>query len=416
MREHYESTQQLFTDRRDQWLNIVSRLFSVLAVTAPYYWVPVIPFTIWDSVKNTLVIVSLLVFTAYLVETDATILLPDRKVSLLLLTLPVALLPGLVKVNSAAGVERYVNYSLLIAVLIVYVKIVRHRGIDAIRRYRHYVVLAMVPQVLYVFLVGIGLVEPITMPSVFANTSEPAGASFSSVQTQFSISIAITVPLILGYITQAYERNNALQLLWIFVLIPVAVAFIKSHGRSGMLAGMVGVIVFTVLYRRRLVLYLAAVTSLVGAGLLYYYKTTVLKYTRLAYGLNGFTSNRLTLFIDALDLFLGAPILGIGYGNRTFPVDNLYLATIVEAGFLPGVLIVVFVGTVVVTGYRVVHRFQGTDHEILATSLFAAVVCYLPVTLFERGIIFLNFYLNVSWWICLGSLLMLPVLEGDTKR
>lgn len=416
MSERYKYSQAFSIDSRKVSIlpfYVVEHLFAVLILTAPYYWIPVIPVAVWSTAKTIVVITLSFVFIVYLIKAKETVIFPDRTLALLIFALPFALLPGLVRITTIGGIQRYIDYILLVPVFVVYITIVRQRGIAALRRYRHYVVLAMIPQVLYVFLAGVGLIEPIAIPSVFRTPVEPHGAGFSAVQTQFSISIALIVPLLVGYVISAFERGQYRGILWLMLLAPVIVAFIESHGRSGMLAAMTGTMTFVYLYRRRLAVYLTGVGIIAAAGLLYYYRTVVLQYTKLAYGLNDFTSNRLTLFSDAFELFIDVPVLGLGFGNRPFAVDNLYLGTIVESGFLPGVLMIVFVVVTVVTGYRIVRRFRRTEHEILAASLFGAVVSYVPVTLFERGVIFLNFFLNVGWWVCLGSLLMLLVLDGE---
>lgn len=403
----------LSAKHRKRYVQLIDLLLSVLILIAPYYWLPAIQVGIWSKFRDFMAISLFIAFAFFLVRKDGRIILPDRRLSLLLLALPVALLPGLVRVNTFSGIMRYFNYISFIPFFAVYATIVRQKGIRAIQRYRDYVIIAMIPQILYVSLAAFGIITPIDMPTIFGNTIEPYGAGFSAVQTQFSISIAIIVPLSAGYIAKAYEDNDHRKILWSVIFIPIVIAFAGSHGRSGILAGFVGMITFTILYKRKWALYLLFSLCIASLSLIWVFTDTVLEFMKLGSTVNSFTSNRLALFSKGIELFANAPVIGIGFGNRPFTIDNLYLVTIIESGFLPGVLVVIFVGLTVVSGHWVVRQFAGTEDEILTSSLFAAVVSYLPITIFEQAVIFLNFFLNIGWWVCLGSLLMLPILRGN---
>ena len=131
--------------------------------------------------------------------------------------------------------------------------------------------------------------------------------------------------------------------------------------------------------------------------------------------MNAFTSNRLSLFSDALTFVLENSLTGLGYGNRPFAVDNLYLALSVESGVFAGIAAASLIATACVEGFRSVAALRGTEYESIAIGLFAAIIPFVPPSLFERGAILSTVYINVSWWVCLACLLTLPLLAREPQ-
>lgn len=83
----------------------------------------------------------------------------------------------------------------------------------------------------------------------------------------------------------------------------------------------------------------------------------------------GSGTSRLRYALDALDLTLQYPILGVGWGSNRAP--NLLMTVFSQIGILGGSLFLAFNGTVLWQGFSAYSRLQDPNRKILV----AAVVC-----------------------------------------
>jgi O-antigen ligase len=263
--------------------------------------------------------------------------------------------------------------------------------------------------------VAFGVIDPVPVPDIFRDPVNSYGAGFSSVQTQLSASLAVVTPLITAYVfgNRKFEREWV-RIVWLLSFVPLAVAFIGSEGRSGILGAVVGTAVVIYLLNKKLFVGVVAASFAALTGVAVMATDSFFAFTQLNRGLDGFTSGRLSTFAKGLELAVANPLQGLGYGNLPFGIDNLYLVVAVQSGLFAALFVLVFVVTAWLRSAQILKYLSGTRYQTTAIGLFGAVTTYIPITLFERGVIFINFYLNVGWWICLGSLLMLPYLEDDT--
>jgi len=390
-------------------------LLGALVLIAPYYWIPGLSVGILSALKGCLVgVLTLLWGSRVVIFGKYRIFNPSVMVALSIL--PLVVLPGLIKMESISGFTNYLDYFLVIVVFLIANDVIYFRGIRSIERFYLLIILSMLPQALYVFAVVLGLLKPIPVPTVFRNPSEPYGVGFSAVQTQFSITLGLIVPLLAGYVFGNFEHRKRRQRYGFALLfLPLAVAMVSSSGRTGMLVALTGLFVFLILEDKRLFATVFTGLTSMLLFLLLVVPQSFFRITKINRGLNGFTSNRVYLFSHAWNIVLQNPVIGLGYGNRPFAIDNLYLATFVESGVLSGLGVAVILLITIIEGFRTVLDLRGTKYNSMAYGLFGAVVSYVPASMFERGVVFLNFYINVSWWVCLACLLALTRYAGDGR-
>lgn len=195
---------------------------------------------------------------------------------------------------------------------------------------------------------------------------------------EFGLVLAMLLPLAVHYALHGPRRSGRVM-CWV-AAAAMAVALPMALARSALLAAVVGMLVLSVAWRRRWRIRLVAVLVVAPAllALLAPAVAGVIFNLFAGAGEDPSVVNRLSDLGPVSEVIASSPLVGIGLGTWSpethFVVDNQYLVTAMESGFLGifGLLAPFVVAVGCMVGVRRHSRDAVTGH--LAQALLASVV------------------------------------------
>lgn len=256
---------------------------------------------------------------------------------------------------------------------------------------------------LYSSLAYYGLVRDYSSP--FALGGLPVSVSgFTGLRTGWSNGIAMYVPILLLLF---FRWKNII----IFLCVALGVAGIFSSqlvtgGRGGMLATVVGLLLVIFLGRSKLMKFIVPVVLVVLAIELMPYFSDHLRLNRIEDGvglkeLNHLSAGRLGSYLYALDLFMGNPVFGGGFGNsdvQGHSIHNVWLKFLADTGLL-------FVITFLYMFIKVIKNTRKyLSENYLSVILTAVLIEGMLSSMVEPSMILGSFQNSAIWWASFGLL------------
>ena len=260
--------------------------------------------------------------------------------------------------------------------------------------------------------------SPVRSPSEFGGVAL-FETGFGTARTGWSVSVALLIP----FATAAAMVSESL-LKRVGFLASVALTIVGQvivGGRSGLLAGIVGIaVVVWGLYRYRGIF--AMGLGLVAIAVPFVdFLVENLRFDRLATtpevfaALDRFSAGRITSALSATDLILERPIWGHGFQRSTVQlidgtessIHNLWLRLAVEGGVLLLVAFALVVTNLFARGVRLVRTLSArTDvHESAAAlGALAALASGVVISLFEPSMILGSMFGASIWWASAGAI------------
>jgi len=386
----------------------------ILLVTAPVYWLPGIS-VLWVSVFKDVIFVSLLgYFSLYiLMEKKSLRILRDPTVVVLFTLLPVLFFRTLFTSDIIKNLDLFLRYFLApVLILIVTYNIVGAKSYTA--RMAKGIAAPVIIMVAYAALISFHLIQPFSTPgSYFQNLPERMSLSFG--RGSFAVSIALSLPFLVGMTVQLYKKRRAAWVGGVLVNVFLLIAIVNTLARSALVAALLGAGLVIYSFSRRLAVFLVVVMALL-IGLVYAPQTST--WFRIVTGTETFTSGRVYLYKAAIDMIREYPIVGVGTGRfsaeagkyfasesalkyKSSQAHNLFLWIASESGILAGILSFLFVG--LITWKSVILAVKS--HSMLLAPFAGSIVVGSALSLVGAGIIFSTLYLTIPWWVSVAVVL-----------
>jgi len=361
-----------------------------------------------------------LAFVNHHIEKRLTLNVETKRFLGLILLLYISCIPGLIKADWSPGVFANIFFPALIIIGLSFCQISREQLMLTLKIYTAGVFL----QALYVISTSLGIVPFFSNPTEapYPDSIIPL-LGFTTNIIALSVQLAFASMLALAFVFER-RKDNLWRNLWIIVFFVLcitelyAVFFIK-HGRSGLLALLVCLFVFSVKFfkskkiRQTVIAMACIAVILFGAQILQ--RLNVESVT-----VEGIFSSRIYAWLISKDILLDNIVTGVGFGqfHKYYPAYehnypcfmtqvpnaavNLVLNMGVSSGIVAGLIVLVFwVKSLLICVKGMKSGYKMISH----TNVIAiAPVSILVVSLFESGAPFQMFSF-LAWWICMYFLL-----------
>jgi len=380
----------------------------ILLVIAPVYWVPGVSISLFSLVKDAIFVSTLGCFVLYiLMEKKGLRILRDPVLLLLLTLLVIVFFRTLFTDDIIKSLSLFLRYFLApVLIFVVTYNVLSAKTYAA--RMAKAITAPVIMMVAYAALISFHLIQPFSTPgSYFQNLPERMSLSFG--RGSFAVSIALSLPFLVGMTVQLYKKRRAAWVGGVLVNVFLLIAIVNTLARSALVAALLGAGLVIYSFSRRLAVFLVVVMALL-IGLVYAPQTSI--WLRIATGAETFTSGRVYLYSAATNMISEHPIAGVGLGKfssvagkylpraiisrwSSSQPHNLFLWIAAENGVLAGFLAFLFVG--LITWKTVIFALKS--HSLLLASFAGSVIVGSALSLVDAGIIFSTLYLTIPWWV-----------------
>lgn len=391
--------------------SIPLQILKIIIFLAPFYWLPFVSIYLYKIIRYGIIILFVSsVFIHYSLNREKTLQIPRNLSISLISAFPFILSIGFISTNDfIKSLNHYLNYLFPISFFFIMFYLIK--DIKTIRTLVKICVAAMLIQAFYITFASYGIVPILQKPSIYGISYTPYSAGFFSAGTNFSISLALSVPLLLGIIFEKFQKRKIKKYFFLaFLLIPVAVAFSTCRARGGIIISVISVALFLFYYSKK---YFIAYIFMILSSVMIIIKLNFQifsEYFKMQVDLLTFFGGRETTFPLAIQMIKDNLLVGIGLGMTPFTLDNTYLTIILQCGIFVGLMTILIIGCIWAQAKRNMNYLKNSKYKILSISLYSAIFIFIANTIIESGAIFTNFFMSIPWWMCVVSIFVLPNL------
>lgn len=394
------------------------RILVLLIFIAPYYQLPFISQQTFLNAKDVLLAfygLSFVLLVLHTMPSKEPILIPETLASINRILLIFAIVVSFGLFSSKLSPEDIYIYLLYLLPITFYFSL---QGLEVGRNERTIrilitaVVYGMVGQTIYILIrTFMSYIGNLSMPGL-----PPVRSGLSYRSTGFAASLALAIPISLGLAVEKYQNKSPGWLAWGFIFVAMVCVFPLSHGRAGILAAAIGLSVFLAYTSKKWLLVYSIALATIGGVLWKASRQAVLYYFKATEDLVRFAAGRIELYRHAIAAIGSNPLSGAGLSAAGSSAHNLVLNIGAQSGIPAAIVVLIFFAFLLRGGHSVVRHMRGTRFSYLAAALFAALITFMVDSFFESGVIFMDFYKNVPWWVCLVSLFSLPFTAAKQPK
>jgi len=386
----------------------------ILLVVAPVYWVPGVSISLFSLVKVAIFASIVGCFVLYiLMEKKSLRILRDPVLLLLLTLLVIVFFRTLFTDDIINSLSLFLRYFLApVLVFVVTYNVLNTKTYAA--RMAKAIAAPVIIMVAYTLLLKFRVIEPFPIPSsYFQNLPERMSLSFG--RGAFAVSVALSLPFLVGMTVQLYKKRRAAWIGGLALNVFLLITIVNTLARSAFVAALLGTGVVIYSLSKRLAVFLVVIMALL-IGLIYAPQST--SWFRIGTGAETFTSGRIYLYEAAISMIEDHLITGVGLGRYSVEArkyfmgksalkysssqpHNLFLWIASENGILAGVLSFLFVALIT---WKVV-ALAVKLHSMLLASFAGSIVAGSALSLVDAGIIFSTLYLTIPWWVSVAVVL-----------
>ena len=407
-------------------------LLSLYLGTAPVYWLPNMSASAVDMGKISLFVVAIGMVFFPVIATGKIHLPKGLWGPMGFWALIVLSTAGLLQAKDTSSLVGFVVDIVTGALFLWCFFNLRRQGVDFLLIFRRSVVIISLFAALTVANKLTGLPDWHAPEDLHEAHQSLFRTGFGGGSTGWSNGLALYLPVALFLFTKRTGRGSFLRR--ILGLVMVCCLFgsqLASGGRAGLLASLLAIVTFIILYLPRWPKVSAIVGLLLTTTIASLLLTTAielpetwnrhLKLNRLPdkiesiSDLEQFSSGRINASITAFERFKERPFLGHGnkqilmeYINRQIEIHNLWLKWAVESGIFAPLFFLVMVVVLLLEARRLVaaHSKNMADRDA-ALAFGLIILSGIVVSQFEPNTLIGSFQNSAIWWAAVGSLLSL---------